>query len=77
MPKKTPQRTCMGCQAKKDKRELVRIVRSPEGEISVDADWQKTGQRGVYLSRYRMLKQSGKEQTSGTQPGNFDFAGNL
>lgn len=36
MPKKIPQRTCMGCQAKKDKRELVRIVRSPEGEISVD-----------------------------------------
>ena len=36
MQKKIPQRTCMACQAKKDKRELVRIVRSPEGEISVD-----------------------------------------
>ena len=33
MPRKIPQRTCMGCQAKKDKRELVRIVRSPEGRF--------------------------------------------
>ncbi len=48
MPKKVPQRTCMGCQAKKDKRELVRIVRSPEGEISVDITGKKPG-RGAYI----------------------------
>lgn len=48
MPKKVPQRTCMGCQAKKDKRELVRIVRSPEGEISVDSTGKKPG-RGAYI----------------------------
>ena len=48
MPKKTRQRTCMGCQAKKDKRELVRIVRSPEGEISVDLTGKKPG-RGAYI----------------------------
>lgn len=48
MPKKIPQRTCMGCQAKKDKRELVRIVRSPEGEISVDLTGKKSG-RGAYI----------------------------
>ncbi|MGM9524947.1 MAG: RNase P modulator RnpM [Peptococcaceae bacterium] len=48
MPKKVPQRTCMGCQAKKDKRELVRIVRSPEGEISVDPTGKKPG-RGAYI----------------------------
>ena len=48
MQKKTPQRTCMGCQAKKDKRELVRIVRSPEGEISVDLTGKKPG-RGAYI----------------------------
>ena len=48
MPKKIPQRTCMGCQAKKDKRELVRIVRSPEGEISVDLTEKKPG-RGAYI----------------------------
>lgn len=48
MPKKIPQRTCMGCQAKKDKHELVRIVRSPEGEISIDMTGKKPG-RGAYI----------------------------
>ena len=48
MPKKVPQRTCMGCQAKKEKRELVRIVRSPEGELSVDMTGKKPG-RGAYI----------------------------
>lgn len=48
MPKKIPQRTCLGCQAKKDKRELVRIVRSPEGKISVDLTGKKQG-RGAYI----------------------------
>lgn len=48
MPKKIPQRTCMGCQTKKDKRDLVRIVRSPEGEISVDPTGKKPG-RGAYI----------------------------
>ena len=48
MPRKIPQRTCMGCQAKKDKRELVRIVRSPEGEITVDLTGKKPG-RGAYI----------------------------
>jgi predicted RNA-binding protein YlxR (DUF448 family) len=38
----------MACQAKKDKRELVRIVRSPEGEISVDITGKKPG-RGAYI----------------------------
>lgn len=48
MPRKIPQRSCMGCQAKKDKRELVRIVRSPEGEITVDLTGKKPG-RGAYI----------------------------
>ena len=48
MPKKIPQRTCMGCQTKKDTRDLVRIVRSPAGEISVDLTGKKPG-RGAYI----------------------------
>ena len=48
MPKKIPQRTCMACQEKKDKRDLVRIMRSPEGEISVDLTGKKPG-RGAYI----------------------------
>lgn len=48
MPKKIPQRMCLGCQSKKDKRELVRIVRTPEGEIVIDPTGKKAG-RGAYI----------------------------
>ena len=34
--KKVPQRTCMGCNAKKEKRELIRIVKNNNGEINID-----------------------------------------
>ena len=46
--KKIPQRMCLGCQEVKPKRELIRIVRSPEGEFSVDATGKKPG-RGAYI----------------------------
>ena len=46
--KKIPQRLCLGCQEVKPKRELIRIVRSPEGEFSVDATGKKPG-RGAYI----------------------------
>jgi len=36
MPKKIPMRQCLGCREMKPKRELIRVVRSPEGEISLD-----------------------------------------
>ena len=47
-PKKTPMRKCVGCGEMKPKKELRRIVRSPEGEISVDLTGKKSG-RGAYL----------------------------
>lgn len=46
--KKSPERKCMGCNEKKDKKDLIRVVRSPEGEISVDYTGKKSG-RGVYI----------------------------
>ena len=46
--KKIPQRMCLGCQASRPKKELVRIVRSPEGEFSVDFTGKKPG-RGAYI----------------------------
>lgn len=46
--KKIPQRMCLGCQQVKPKRELIRIVRSPEGEFSVDMTGKKPG-RGAYI----------------------------
>lgn len=45
--KKIPQRTCIGCKAVKPKKELIRIVRTPEGEVLVDVTGKKSG-RGVY-----------------------------
>lgn len=48
--KKRPQRKCVGCGEMKDKRELVRIVRSPEGELSLDLTGRKNG-RGAYVCR--------------------------
>ena len=48
--KKIPVRTCAGCGAKKDKSELIRIVRTPEGEVLPDVSGRANG-RGVYLCR--------------------------
>ena len=49
MQKKIPQRQCMGCRERKAKRELIRVVRSPEGEVSLDFGGKKNG-RGAQLS---------------------------
>ena len=48
MQKKIPMRQCMGCRERKPKRELVRIVRSPEGVVSVDQKGKAPG-RGMYI----------------------------
>ncbi|NCE64724.1 YlxR family protein [Pseudoflavonifractor sp. 524-17] len=48
MPKKIPMRQCLGCREMKPKRELIRVVRSPEGEVSLDFKGKKPG-RGAYL----------------------------
>ena len=44
----TPQRTCVACRKVRAKRDLVRIVRSPAGELSVDLRGKVAG-RGAYL----------------------------
>ena len=41
--KKIPQRKCVGCNEMKEKKALLRIVRSPEGEISLDLTGKKAG----------------------------------
>lgn len=45
--KKVPQRTCIGCRTVRPKRELIRIVRTPESEVVVDLTGKKSG-RGAY-----------------------------
>lgn len=46
--KKIPLRKCLGCGEQKPKQELVRVVKSPEGEISLDLTGKKSG-RGAYI----------------------------
>ena len=48
--KKTPLRMCTGCGEMFDKRTLVRVVKSPEGEISLDLTGKKSG-RGAYVCK--------------------------
>lgn len=48
MVKRKPQRTCLGCRTSKDKNELIRIVRSPEGTVSCDLTGKANG-RGAYI----------------------------
>ena len=43
-----PQRTCIACRSVRPKRELIRIVRTPEGEVVVDERGKRSG-RGAYL----------------------------
>ena len=51
-PRKTPLRTCIGCQEQKNKRELMRIVRTPEGNVVMDPSGKLAG-RGTYICKKR------------------------
>lgn len=46
--KNKPQRTCMGCNQKKEKNQLIRIVKNKNNEISIDRTGKKEG-RGAYI----------------------------
>lgn len=46
--RKIPQRQCVGCREMKEKKSLLRIVRTPEGEVLLDATGKKSG-RGAYV----------------------------
>ncbi|MGI5888253.1 MAG: RNase P modulator RnpM [Oscillospiraceae bacterium] len=48
--RKVPMRLCTGCRESKPKKELLRIVKSPDGEVSVDETGRKPG-RGAYICR--------------------------
>lgn len=46
--KKIPQRMCVGCKEMKGKKSLIRVVRTPEEEVVIDATGKKSG-RGAYI----------------------------
>ena len=65
--KKSPERRCVGCGESKDKRELIRVVRTPEGEVCLDATGKKSG-RGAYichsLACFKKARKSKRIETS-------------
>jgi predicted RNA-binding protein YlxR (DUF448 family) len=46
--KRQPERTCVGCGLKRPKKDLVRVVRAPSGQVEVDPSGRRAG-RGAYL----------------------------
>ena len=48
MQKKIPQRQCMGCRERKAKRDMIRVVRQPEGPVALDFSGKMNG-RGAYI----------------------------
>lgn len=61
MPKSIPQRQCVGCRVKKPKPELIRVVRAPDGAISLDARGKAAG-RGAYLCPEPRVPEKGAEE---------------
>ncbi len=65
--KKSPERRCVGCGESKDKRELIRVVRTPEGEVCLDATGKRSG-RGAYichsLSCFKKARKSKRIESS-------------
>ena len=69
--KRIPLRMCVGCREMKPKKELLRVVKSPECEITVDITGRKAG-RGAYLCRnedclLRAIKQKQLDRAFDTQ----------
>ncbi|CAM3075503.1 RNase P modulator RnpM [Sporolactobacillus spathodeae] len=63
MPKlrKIPMRKCVVCQEQEDKRQLFRVVRSPEGDVFLDLTGKKNG-RGAYLSQKKACIEKAKNK---------------
>jgi predicted RNA-binding protein YlxR (DUF448 family) len=62
MQKKIPQRQCMGCRERMEKRQLIRVVRTPEGNVQLDFSGKCNG-RGAYICpKAECLKKSQKSK---------------
>ena len=65
--KKIPQRKCLGCMQSFPKKELIRVVRTPEGEVEIDLTGKKSG-RGAYICKNEAcLKKAIKAKRLGAQ----------
>ena len=65
--KKIPERRCVGCGETKEKKALIRVVRTPEGEVVLDVTGKKSG-RGAYichsLSCFKKARKSKRFETN-------------
>ena len=59
-PQKTTQRMCVGCREMKEKKTLIRIVRTPQGTVEMDLTGKKSG-RGAYVCRRLACLQSARK----------------
>lgn len=64
--KKIPQRQCVGCREMKDKKSLLRVVKSPEGVVSLDFVGKKPGSWRLCVPRCGMSEKSPEIQSAGT-----------
>ena len=67
MAKKVPLRQCVGCGEMKGKRDMIRVLKTPENEISLDVTGKKNG-RGAYVCKsreclYKTRKNKGLERS--------------
>ena len=60
-PKHKPQRTCIACRETKDKRDLIRVVRTPAGDFIIDPTGKANG-RGAYLCRQTSCWEKGLQK---------------
>ena len=59
-PRKMPLRQCTGCGERKEKKELVRIIKTPEDQIMIDLTGKKNG-RGAYICRQKECLQKARK----------------
>lgn len=64
-PRKIPQRQCVGCREMKEKKALLRIVRTPEGQILLDGTGKKIRTRRLCVPRPRLPEEGTEEPVAG------------
>ena len=60
MAKKIPLRQCVGCGEMKGKKEMLRVLKTPEGEICLDTTGKKNGRGHIYADRRNVCRRPGR-----------------
>ena len=63
MQKKIPQRQCMGCRERFDKRQLIRVVRTPDGNVQLDFSGKVSGRGSYICPKAECLKKAQKTKS--------------